>query len=148
MPDHDAYPIQAGCLCGVVRFELTAPPFDAGYCHCTRCQHRTGTAASANALFDGDSFHILSGHDSVSGWTHPDGGAEKCFCARCGAHIFSRSQTSPVRIGVRLGALDADPGFTLRYRQYVAYAAPWEPIPDDGLTRYSEGRPPAGVLCP
>jgi hypothetical protein len=23
----------------------------------------------------------------------------------------------------------------------VAYAVPWEPIPDDGLTRYPEGRP-------
>ena len=26
-------------------------------------------------------------------------------------------------------------------RQFVAYAAPWEPIPDDGLPRYPEGRP-------
>jgi hypothetical protein len=34
------------CLCGGVRFELTEPARAAGYCHCTRCQRRTGTAAS------------------------------------------------------------------------------------------------------
>ena len=25
-------------------------------------------------------------------------------------------------------------------RQFVKYAAPWEPIPDDGLPRYPESR--------
>jgi hypothetical protein len=25
-------------------------------------------------------------------------------------------------------------------RQFVAYAAPWEPVPDDGLPRYPESR--------
>ena len=28
------------------------------------------------------------------------------------------------------------------YRQYVEYAAEWEPIPDDGLPRHPEGLPP------
>ena len=40
------------CLCGRVRFELTEPPGAWGYCHCTRCQRRTGTAASAHAAID------------------------------------------------------------------------------------------------
>ena len=35
--------VTGGCLCGGVRFELTEPATGAGYCHCTRCQHRTGT---------------------------------------------------------------------------------------------------------
>ena len=38
-----------GCLCGGVRFHLTEPATDAGYCHCTRCQRRTGAAASPQA---------------------------------------------------------------------------------------------------
>ena len=36
---------------------------------------------------------------------------------------------------------DADPGIRPSYRQFTAYAAPWEPIPDDGLPRYPERRP-------
>jgi hypothetical protein len=38
--------LTGGCLCGGVRFEVTEPPVTASYCHCTRCQKRTGTAAS------------------------------------------------------------------------------------------------------
>jgi hypothetical protein len=30
------------------------------------------------------------------------------------------------------------------YHTYVAYAAAWEPLPDDGLPRYAEARPPDG----
>ena len=40
--------LTGGCNCGAIRFEVTAPLVDAGYCHCTRCQRRTGTAASLN----------------------------------------------------------------------------------------------------
>src|SRR5207253_5999121 len=68
------------CLCGRVRFELTGPPVAAGYCHCTRCQRRTGTAASAQARIAGGTFRLLQGQDSVKAWRHPDGGFEKCFC--------------------------------------------------------------------
>jgi hypothetical protein len=42
---------------------------------------------------------------------------------------------------VRLGAFDADPGVRPGIRQFVAYAAPWEPIPDDGLPRFPERAP-------
>ena len=42
------------------------------------------------------------------------------------------------RIAVRLGTFDGDPGIRPRLRQFVAYAAPWEPLPDDGLPRHPE----------
>jgi hypothetical protein len=37
-----------------------------------------------------------------------------------------------------MGAFDGDPGIKPSVRQFVAYAAPWEPVPDDGLTHYDE----------
>ena len=43
-------------------------------------------------------------------------------------------------MGVRLGSFDEDPGIRPTARQFVAYAAAWEPIPDDGLPRYPERR--------
>ena len=53
--------LTGGCLCGGVRFELTAPPTSAGYCHCTRCQRRTGGGASAQARIDGNALTVLAG---------------------------------------------------------------------------------------
>ena len=43
--------------------------------------------------------------------------------------------------GVRLGAIDGDPGIRPQWHQYVAYAALWEEIPDDGLPRHPEAPP-------
>jgi hypothetical protein len=64
----------------------------------------------------------------------------KAFCGQCGSALFTRSPEGEVR-GVRFGALDADPGVRPEFRQWVSSAAPWEPIPDDGLPRYPERAP-------
>ena len=140
MVEPEQYSIEGGCLCGAVRFEVTAQPALAGYCHCTRCQRRTGTAASAQVGIDGTTFRLLSGADHVGGWLPPAGGMEKCFCRECGAHLFSRHPERS-NMSIRMSAFDSDPGVRPSYRQYVAYAASWEPLPDDGLERFTEGRP-------
>jgi hypothetical protein len=130
-------PITGGCNCGAVRFEITEPFRSSTYCHCTRCQRRTGAAASANGRTSADAFHIVQGEDRIRSWK-PAEGAEKCFCGDCGSALFSRGAG---RIGVRLGAVDGDPGIRPSARQYVAYAAVWEDLPDDGLPRHSERNP-------
>jgi hypothetical protein len=128
-----------GCACGAVRFELTEPATAAGYCHCTRCQKRTGSAASAQARIDGRTFRLLEGEEHVGVW-HPEGGFEKCFCRECGSHLFSRNPDDPSQMSIRMAAFDGDPGVRPSWRTFVAYAAPWEPIPDDGLERFAEGK--------
>ena len=129
------------CLCGGVRFEFTGEPLNAGYCHCTRCQKRTGSAVSAQARIDGRRFRWLQGEELVKTWRHADGGFEKGFCTECGAHLFSRNPDNPDQMTIRMSAFDEDPGVRPSWRAYVAYAAPWEPIPDDGIERFDEGTP-------
>jgi hypothetical protein len=134
--------LAGGCGCGAVRFELSEPFLSASYCHCTRCQRRTGTASSANGRAAPGSFRIVAGEEHVRAW-EPDGGAAKHFCGLCGSHLFSRAAGDPPRIGVRLGAVDGDPGIRPQWHQYVAYAARWQELPDDGLPRHDEGAPPS-----
>ena len=134
-------PLTGSCLCGGVRFEVTEPFVSVGYCHCTRCQRRTGTGSSAQARIDGTTFRLLQGEDLVKAWRHPDGGFEKCFCSECGAHLFSRNPDDARQMSIRLGAFDGDPGVRPSWRTFVAYAAPWEPVPDDGLEHFAEGKP-------
>jgi len=113
------------CNCGGVRFEIDGPlDGHASYCHCTRCQRRSGTAASAQVR--------------VGEWAPPDSWP-KCFCTSCGSALWSHDPSGEI-IGVRLGLFDGDPGVRPQFRQFVAYAAAWEPIPDDGLPRFPERR--------
>jgi hypothetical protein len=134
------FPLTGGCNCGAIRFEVTAPLVNAGYCHCTRCQRRTGTAASLSGGTAPHAFHLLSGEDRLARFSPPDG-SDKVFCADCGSAMFSQSREQPEVVGVRFGVFDQDPGIRPQYHQFVAYAAPWEPIPEDGLPRYEESRP-------
>jgi hypothetical protein len=136
-------PLKGGCMCGGVRFEVTAPLVSAGYCHCTRCQRRTGTGASAFARAAPGSLRVTAGEELIRAY-RPDDGFAKEFCSACGSALWSRSPDDPDVVAVRLGAFDGDPEIRPSYRQFVAYAAAWEPIPDDGLPRHPERRPAAG----
>jgi hypothetical protein len=136
------FSLTGGCNCGAVRFEVTEPLLRASYCHCTRCQRRSGAAASPNARPAPGSFRIVAGEDRLRAWKPSDGG-EKWFCGDCGSALFARMPGEADPISIRMGAFDGDPGIRLSARQFVAYAAAWEPIPDDGLPRYPEGPPAA-----
>ena len=89
-------------MCGGVRFEVTEKPLSAGYCHCTRCQRRTGTAASAQARLAPGSFRLLAGEELVRTYTPEDGWA-KSFCSNCGSALWSHFPETGEVGSVRLG---------------------------------------------
>jgi hypothetical protein len=134
-------PLGGGCLCGGVRFEVTEAPLSASYCHCTRCQRRTGTAASANVRIAPGSLRVVAGEELV-GIYEPLDGYGKAFCSACGSALWSVDPGAGRVAGVRFSAFDDDPGVRPSFRTFTAYAAAWEPIPDDGLPRYPDRKPP------
>jgi hypothetical protein len=139
--------LTGGCMCEGVRFEVTEPLLGSLYCHCRRCQRRTGSAFSVSALTVPGSFRITEGEALVRRWDPGDGGWIKEFCGECGSQVFTTHPENQELISIRVGALDGDPGIRPSAHQFVAYAAPWEPIPDDGLPRFPE-RLPTGAKPP
>ena len=137
-------PLTGGCLCGAVRYEVDASPsVSASYCHCTRCQRRTGTAASAQARVAPGRAARHQGEELVREFAPATTAGRSASARACGGALWSRSPTEePGSSASGSGTFDGDPGIRPQWRQFVAYAAPWEPIPDDGLPRYAE-RPPA-----
>ncbi len=85
------------------------------------------------------SLRVLSGQELITDYRPPDGFV-KVFCRACGGALWSRNPENPDVIAIRLGTFDRDPGVRPSWRQFVAYAAPWEPIPDDGVPRFPERR--------
>ncbi len=135
--------LRGGCVCGAVRFEVDGPLLGAGWCHCTRCRRRTGAHASPQARVAPGTLRFVTGQEEISEWTPPGGGFVKAFCSVCGSHLYGRSPDGWEVVGVRLGVFDGDPGVRPQFHQHVATAAPWQPLPDDGLPRFPAGRPPA-----
>jgi hypothetical protein len=132
--------ITGSCGCGAVSFEIGEPLGTAYYCHCTRCQRRTGTAMQGSARLAPGSVELTAGEEHLRAWW-PGDGFEKVFCGQCGSALFARDPESGELAVVRLGAIDGDAGVRPAFHQFVAYAAPWEPLPDDGLPRYDETAP-------
>ena len=130
--------LSGGCMCGAVRFELTEPPLRALYCHCKRCQRRTGSAFAVSAVTAPGSFTVTSGADRIATYRPDGGGWHKSYCSECGSHLFANHPEDGARIAVRMGALDQDPGIRPSAHQFVNYAATWLPLPDDGLPRFPE----------
>jgi hypothetical protein len=134
--------LTGGCGCGAVRFALSEPAMAAAYCHCTRCQKRTGTGSQASARVAPGSVTITQGAEHLGAWTLHDGLA-KTFCRRCGSHLFAVDrETAEVRV-VRMAAFDGDPGVRPAAHQFVADAPEWETLPDDGLPRFDAAIPSA-----
>ena len=132
-------PLSGGCGCGAVRFEVRAPFESSRYCHCHRCQHRTGTSGGASARVPRAAVEFTSGVEQIRSW-EPPGGMPKAYCVECGSHLFSGSLDEDF-ISIRLGAVEGDPGIRPEYHQWVSSAAVWEQLPADGLPRYEEAGP-------
>jgi hypothetical protein len=71
--------LHGGCMCGAVRFELSAPLLGAVYCHCKRCQRRTGSGFSVSGLAQPGSFTLVQGSDVVRAH-RPADGWHKSYC--------------------------------------------------------------------
>ena len=93
---------------------------------------------SVSGLTKPDSFGLVDGEELVGTHDPGDGGWHKSFCAACGSQLFTTNPENAELVAVRLGALDQDPGVRPSVHQFVDYAAPWSPVPDDGLPKFGE----------
>jgi hypothetical protein len=74
IPEMTDLPLTGGCNCGAVRFEVTEPLIAASYCHCKRCQRRSGAAASPSAHPARGVFRIVADKDKLRMWKPQDAG--------------------------------------------------------------------------
>ncbi|CAM1507112.1 Fc.00g067530.m01.CDS01 [Cosmosporella sp. VM-42] len=55
----DLFPMQGGCVCGLIRYTVSLPPLLVHCCSCTACQHQTGTIFALNAIFESTALTLL-----------------------------------------------------------------------------------------
>jgi hypothetical protein len=134
---HPMEPLTGRCLCEEVRFVVNDAPRGLLYCHCKRCRRRSGTAFSASAITQPGSVTVTQGREQIRTYA-PETGFHKHFCGRCGSQLFAVDAESGDVRGVRFGTLDDPPDLPVLAHQFVAYAAPWHPLPDDGAPRFDE----------
>ena len=131
-------PLKGRCMCEGARFEVTEPLLGLVYCHCSRCQRRSGVGYSVSARTLPGSFAVTEGEELVETYVPGGNGWNKSFCSRCGTHLFTTSPEDPELVAVRVGTLEDVPEGLPAAHQFTAYAPGWAPVPDDGLPRFQE----------
>jgi hypothetical protein len=121
-------PVTGGCVCGSVRYEITAQPLMMLRCHCRDCQPITGGPYAPAILFSIEAFRLtkdgLRYHftESLANGKHKRG-----FCPECGSRITGgEAEQDSKMVGVVAGSLDDPSWFRPTMDIFVADAQPWE----------------------
>ena len=122
-----ASPLTGGCLCGAVRYAISAPVTALRACHCRNCQKSSGAGGSVNAVVPEDAFKITKGEtrrydDSA---TQSGRTLSRHFCASCGSPIYSHRNPRAGFVVVRAGSLDDSSGLKIATHIWTASARPW-----------------------
>ncbi len=132
--------LTGGCLCGAVRYEISAEPMIVLKCHCLVCRKISGAGHSPFAAFPRDAVSItgeVKGYDGLA-----DSGAHTTheFCPTCGAPLFGRNGRMPDLLAVRLGSLDDPNRFTPMMEVYAKRELDWDKV-TEGLPAFPEMPP-------
>ncbi len=133
--------VTGGCLCGAVRYRITAAPMATRFCWCRVCQYLAAGNATVNTCFPSNAVTV-EGRLSDYTLTADSGNVmHRRFCGRCGTQMFSEAESRPHLIFVRAGTLDdpelARPAMTI----WTSSAPSWACI-DDGIPRVERQPPP------
>jgi len=103
---------QGGCLCGGLRYAVSAPPARVTICHCRFCQRATGSAYMTEPVFPKGDFAVIAGTPTV--YAHRSEGSGMLvgvhFCNVCGTKLFLSFERFPDVVGVYAGTFD-DPNW-------------------------------------
>lgn len=122
-----------GCLCGAVRYRITANPMAARLCWCRDCQ-RIAANGTVNAVFPSDSIAVTGTTAAFERAAESGNIVLRRFCPHCGSHLFADSTGRPGMTVVRVGTLD-DPSTIKPSANIWASSAPSWACLDTALDR-------------
>lgn len=129
-------PWVGGCLCGQVRFSVSAPPLLTMACHCRGCQRLTSSAYSLSMALPSDGFAVIQG-EPVIGALH--GPTRHYYCGHCMSWMFTRAEGMDWFVNVRSTLLDDVRWFVPYIETATLERLPWATTP---AVHSFEGFPP------
>jgi hypothetical protein len=117
-----------GCHCGAIRYEVSAPPFAADFCHCRDCQRTTGAPVGAWMDFMAAQVRWLQGAPTEYA---SSADIRRGFCAACGSTLSYRSVSHPDYLTLAIVSLDDPQAVEPTYHIYTSRRMRWLPLQDD-----------------
>jgi hypothetical protein len=129
-------PITGGCLCGKIRYEISAPPIDSVNCHCRTCQKAVGAAYLAFMLVPVSVLTITGDYKEFATIAASGHTMYRGFCPECGTSLFGRNSHFTHVRPVAAATLDDPSIFQPQKNIWVADAQSWD-IMNPDLPKYT-----------
>jgi len=84
-------PISGGCLCGSVRYEISAKPLAGANCHCRTCQRAVGAAYLPIFFVAASALKITGSYKEYPTVAASGNTVHRAFCPICGTSLFGRN---------------------------------------------------------
>lgn len=128
-----------GCLCGAIRYEVSADPMFQAICHCRDCQYVSGGAPANVILTPAAAITLTKGQTRVY-WMEAESGARigREFCENCGTPLFSELESQPQMKVIKVGGLDDPSAFAPALHIWTGSAQPWHRLNPD-LPKFPKG---------
>jgi hypothetical protein len=134
--------VNGGCLCGAVRYRISAPPIVTRTCWCRVCQYLGAGSGTVNVCFPSSALTIEGALADYRSVAESGNVMHRRFCPKCGTSMFSEAEARPHLIFVRAGTLDdpeiAKPSMTI----WTSEAPTWACM-DPVLPKVEKQPPPA-----
>jgi len=118
------------CLCGAVRYELTAELGPIEVCYCQMCRKASGGPLATNAPVARAAFHLRAGRELLAEYESSPG-EKRVFCASCGSPIYSHRVGRPELVRVRVGTINEPLNVRPVASYYTGSKCNWWEIHDD-----------------
>jgi hypothetical protein len=114
----------AGCHCGAIELEISAPIVVAVNCHCGMCRSMNGSAFSTYAPLESAAVRVASGQELLVEYQVTPG-ARKHWCRVCGSPLFNTNAKYPGLTMVYFGALRDHTAVAPRANIHCSSKVPW-----------------------
>jgi hypothetical protein len=120
--------ITGGCLCGMVRYQVSGEPLFALHCHCRDCQRASGTGHVPIMGVPKESFSVNGETKSYAAAGGSGMKAIRNFCPNCGSLIFGTPEAASHIVTIYMGSLDNPQIRSPTYTQFTRDRASWDAI--------------------
>src|SRR5690348_16244022 len=114
-------PIAGGCLCGQVRYKLSAAPTRLVDCHCLDCRRASGAPFVTWGTVQKSDLQIISGDVRQFAYA----GRVRSFAGCCGTTLFFTDSDSAPAIDVAIASLEQPESYAPNRTIWVEDKLPW-----------------------
>ena len=131
MQTPNLFPIEGGCDCRTVRYQMTSVPLIVHCCHCRWCQRESGAAFALNAMIESDRVLSLGAEPEIVDTPSQSGRGQKIArCPSCRIAVWSHyAGSGPITKFVRVGSLDDPDVLPPDAHIFTATKQPWVLLP-------------------